>query len=244
MKQLNAGRLVRLAAAGLAGMLAAGLAVVAPAQANDLDLARAKAAITHRIDLRLAALHQFDFTLNHAAHLTDAHRGTLHTLISRDLSGLTALKTKVAGETTADALRADAASMINDYRVFILVGPKVRLTIVGDDETAAIARLTTAHDKLAALVAKAKAGGVDTSAAEQNLADMQAAITKAQGDLAGQIDKLLAIQPGPDAQAINDQVSAVRTALRATRADLRTALAEARQVRDFLRSLHPTPTAS
>jgi len=225
---------------GLAAVLAAGSVVLlaTPAQADDATAVdRAKAEITRRIDLRLAALLRFEAALTAAAHLTDAHESTLKDLVADDRTGLTALKTKVAGETTLAALRADAASMVNDYRIFILVGPKVRLTIAADHQAAAVARLQTAHDNLATAVAQAKAAGKDVAAAEQDLADMQAAIDKAKTGLAGQVDTLLAIQPGPDGNAIRAKVGAVRRALGQVRLDLRTALAEARAVRTFLRDL-------
>jgi hypothetical protein len=222
-----------------AAVATAGLLVVAgPAQADDsATVAKAKAEVTRRIDLRLDALRRFDTRLNSAKHLTGDHKSTLHDLISKDEAGLGDLKTKVADETTIAALRADAASMVNDYRVFILVGPKVRLTIVGDAEQAAIDKLRDVEKTLADLVAKAKAAGKDTAAAEQNLADMLAALDKATSDVDGQVATLLAIQPGPDGAAIRAKVASVRRALGAGRADLRAAVLEARQVRKFLKSL-------
>jgi hypothetical protein len=225
-----------LTALGLvAGVTGAALLIAAPAQADEPTVTSVKAEITRRIDLRLAALKRDDAALVAAKHITDAHRSTLRGLVSQDTTGLTGLKTKVAGETTLTALRADAQSMVNDYRIFILVGPKVRLTIAGDAETDAIARAQTAHDKLVGLVAKAKTNGKDTTAAEQDLAAMQAAITKASSDLSGQVAALLAIQPGPDGAAIRAAVAAVRKAVGATRADIKTAVADAKKVTAFLR---------
>jgi hypothetical protein len=221
----------------LAGVALLGLATPALADDPTATLAKAKAEVTRRIDLRLDALGRFDARLTSAKHLSSDHKSTLHDLVTTDKSGLTTLKTKVAGETTLAAIRADAASMINDYRVFILVGPKVRLTIVNDAELAAIDKLRGVHATLSDLVAKAKAAGKDTAAAEQNLADMLAAINKAASDIDGQVAALLAIQPGPDGAAIRAKVASVRRALGAGRADLRTAVLEARQVRRFLKSV-------
>jgi hypothetical protein len=228
-----------LARASLAlATLAVAVLTGSPALAADgAGVDAAKQAVTTRINLRLTALARDTTAIGAAHHLTADHKSTLQSLISADTSGLTALKNKVAGETTLAALRADATSMVNDYRIFILVGPKVRLTIVSDTETAATARLRTVHDKLADLVAKAKAAGKDTAAAEQNLADMTAALDKVGPDIDGQAAALLAVQPGPDAAAIKAKVSAVRAALAAGRADLRAAIADAKKVRDFLRSL-------
>jgi hypothetical protein len=216
-----------------AGLLAAGV----PAQAADITVAQAKVEITRRIDLRLAALARFDVETTRARHLTDAHRATLHSLIKQDIAGLVRLRVKVRGETMLSALRADATSMVNDYRVFLLVGPKVRLSFVGDTEDFAIDRLHKVHDTLAALVAKAKAAGKDTSTAEQELADMQTDLNKASADIDGQVTALLAIQPGPDGPGITAKVTAVRHALGAGRTDIRAAVTKAKQVRDFLKSL-------
>ena len=176
--------------AGTAGVLVAagpaqasdavGGPVVTRALAADEALDRAKAEVTRRIDLRLAALRRYGAAVNNARHLTDAHEATLDALIAEDAAGLTALRRKVAGETTLAALRADAASMVNDYRIFILVRPKVRLTIAGDAEQAVIRRLSAAHGTLTDLVARAKAAGKDTAGAEQDLADMQAALDRAE----------------------------------------------------------------
>jgi hypothetical protein len=199
-------------------------------------VAELKASVTARIDLRLAALDRFDADITAARRLTDAHRSQLSTVVSTDVSGLTALKTKVAGETTVAALHDDAASMVNDYRVYTLVGPQVRLTIAGDVEDLAIGKAQDAHDKLADLVAQKKAAGTDTTTAEQDLADMQAAIDAAKGHLDGQVAALLAIQPSPDGAAMKNAVTAVRIALESTHSDLRTAVSKGRAVLQFLRT--------
>ena len=201
------------------------------------DLSTLKAAVSARIDLRLAALSKDTAAITAAKHLTDADKSTLTSLISTDTAAMNSLKTKVAGETTAAGVKADATSMVDDYRIFILVGPKVRLTIAGDAEQAAITKLQAVHDKLADLVAKAKAAGKDTTAAEQDLADMAAAITKAQGSLSGQVAAVQAIQPGPDGTGIRAKVATVRAGIGTTRASLKTAVADAKKVTAFLKSV-------
>jgi hypothetical protein len=196
-----------------------------PAAADDLSAA--KTAVTNRIDLRLTALSRDKTEIGDAKALTDAHRSALSAVISSDVDGLTALKSTVAGETTAAALRTDAQKMVDDYRVFTLVGPQVRLTIAADALTQAAAKLSEAHDKLAA---KAGAGEAD------DLAAMAAAISAAQSKLNGQADALLAIKPGPDLTSIRSAVDAVRQNIRAARDDERTALAKGRAVKATLKN--------
>lgn len=227
------------AAVATAGLLAVG----APANADATTaVGTAKVAVVKRIDMRLAALARFDATVTSSRHMADAHRSTLHSLISQDTSGLTALRTKVNGETTLAALKADAISMVTEFRVYMLVGPKVRLTSAGDAEKDAIGRLNAAYDNLSGLVAKAKAKGANTATAEQNLADMKASVTKADSEINGQVGTLLALQPSPDGATLTSKVDGVRAALVSGRGDLVAAVAKAKAVRDFLKGLSGTGT--
>jgi hypothetical protein len=165
--------------------LAAAPAVAAP---SERGVDAVKKAVTTRIDKRLDALKRFSTTLAEAEHVQPAHRETLTELLEEQTAGLTELRTKVQSETTREALRTDARSMVTDYRVFLLTGPKVRLTAAIDTELAAA-------DKLNA-----------DAVAES---------------LAGKVDTLLAIKPGPDGDGIRAAVKPVRTAAKEARTALK-----------------------
>lgn len=234
-------RLLRLAVplAVAAVVSTTGVVLLAtPAQAAaDATIDKQKQEVTRRIELRLTALARFGTALGAADRVTAAHRATLQELISADVDALTDLRAKVAGETTTAALRADATSMVNDFRIFILVRPKVKLTIVADTAAAAAGKLQAAHDKLAGLVAKAKAAGKKTGPAETALATMQASIDKATAALDGQVATLLALQPGPDGKAIRAQVATIHRTLAGARSDLRAAHKTGKKLREALKAL-------
>jgi hypothetical protein len=192
-------RLVRTAAAVLAALtctlVAASPAGAAPSPGAGLDAARN--AVAARIDKRLDALKRFSAALNEVKQLQTGHRTTLTKLISDSQSGLSALRTKVLGETTAAAVKADAQSMVYDYRVFILTGPKVRLTAAIDTELAVIAKMRTEP-------------GADT-----------AKLDAIEQSLQGRADALLAVRPGPDGDAIRAAEQPIRAAAKAAHADLK-----------------------
>jgi len=216
-------------------VLASPALMATPAYADTSKLDAAKKVVIARIDGRLAALKAHSVTVQNAKHLSSSHKTTLAGLISADQSGLSALRTKVAGETTLAAVKADDQHMVQDFRIYILVGPKVRLTVAADAESAAIPELQKAADALAKAIAAAKQGGKDTTKAEADLADLNAKVAAAQAAVAGQADKLLAIPPGPDANAITGQVKAVREAVRTAGQDLHKAVADAKEARGQLR---------
>jgi hypothetical protein len=178
--------------------LACTLVAAGPASAAPSDPAKARTAITERLDKRLAALKKFGTTLTEAKHLDAAHKTALSKLVADQTAGITTLRAKVQGETTREALKADARSMIVDFRVFLLTGPKVRLTAAIDAELAAVDKLREAKGADAA-----KLDAVEKS-------------------LDGQVDKLLALQPGPDGDALRASVKDVRQAAKSARASLKT----------------------
>ncbi|GAA3188133.1 hypothetical protein ACFO1B_10710 [Dactylosporangium siamense] len=160
-------------------------------------LEAAKDAVADRIDKRLDALKKFETSLAAAKQVQSGHRGTLTKLISDQRAGLTALKTKVQGETTAAAVKDDAQSMVFDYRVFVLTGPKVRLAAAIDTELAVVAKLRTQP-------------GADA-----------AKLDAIEATLKGKVDTLLAVKPGPDGDALRAQVQQVRAAAKTAHADLK-----------------------
>lgn len=238
--------LVRLGVATAAtAALAAGVAVPAQAQtlfgsaattsktAGGTGLDAAKALATSRIDGRLETLHALQLAVTSASHLTSDDRSALSSLISGDISGLTSLRGKVAGETTVAAVRADETTMVDQYRVYMLVAPKVHLTDAFDTEAAAVSTLQKVHDKLAARLAKLPGG--ETAAEVAQLGDLQTQLRNAQQAEAGEVATLLAIKPGPDADAIHSALAPLVSAAKTARADLRKAREDAKALRAELK---------
>jgi hypothetical protein len=224
-KKLMSGGLV-LAGVLVATAVPAGAATPAPE-----SLAAARRVATARIDARLKTLAVLKSAVGAATHLTSAHRSTLDGLLASDTSGLTALRGKVAGETTVAAVRADERSMVVDYRVYLLVVPKVRLTIASDVETSALGTLTNVHNVLSAEIAAARAKGTDVGTEQAELTDLSNQQAAAGTAIAGRADALLALSPGPDGSAITSAVTPIRQAVRTARKDIAKASADAKKIK-------------
>lgn len=231
---------VTAATAILATAASVALPVQAQAQVHAQDasaavqprLTAAQTLATARITGRLATLNALKLAVTDTAQLTAPDRTALDSLLDSDISSLTALKDRIATETTVAAVRVDDTAIVDDYRVYMLVAPKVRLTSVFDIETAAEATLQKAHDALAAKVAAAPGGG--TAAEHSELADLQSQITAAQQASTGQVATLLAIQPGPDAAAIHAALAPLVSSAKSARQDLLRARTDAQELRAAL----------
>lgn len=210
-------------------------AAPAAAQPAEQTLEGLRTTITARIDMRLASLNRDAVRVDTARALSDAHRAQLAAVIDEAVDGLTGLRAQVAQRATVAELRADARSMVEDYRVYALVGPQVRLAVAGDLAAAAIVRAGEIHDRLSSAVDQKSADGADTATAEADLAQMRSAIDAASRALDGAVDALLAVEPGPDGAAMRAAVTTARAAIASARSQLRTAVREGRAVLDFLR---------
>ena len=199
--------------------------------AHATGLAAVQKLATARIEGRLSTLHALSLAVGDSKYLTSGEQGTLSKQISSDVSGLTALDSKVAAATTVQDVRADEVAMVDDFRVYLLMAPQVRLTEGLAAESDAAATLQKAYVALSDLLAK-QSGGTATQKSE--LADLQSQITAAQAAIGDEVASVLAIQPGPNASAIQSALAPAKSAVKTARDDLVKARGDAQALRGSL----------
>lgn len=132
------------------------------------------------ISRRLSELNKLAAVISSATKLSSTDKTTLSNEVSTTVSGLTALKTTLDNETTLEAAKTDVQSIVNEYRVYVLVVPKVHLLKVADDQLAAAAKLTDAATKLQARLTSLKTSGKDVTTLQTALDDMTTSVATAQ----------------------------------------------------------------
>jgi hypothetical protein len=197
-------------------------------------LTAVKALANARVQGRIATLHALALAVQDSKFLTSDERDTLSGRISSDLTGLGALATKMSGESTAAAVRTDETAMVDDYRVYLLMAPQVRLTDAFAAESAAARTLQQAYGTLQGLVDKQSGGA--SAQQKSELADLQSRIAAAQAAIGNEAADELAIRPGPDESAIRNALAPERSAAKTARADLVQARDDAKNLRSSLGS--------
>lgn len=198
---------------------------------SKLDAVKALAAA--RIQGRLVTLHALSLAVSDSKYLTSTEKVALSTQISSDLTGLTALGTKMSNETTVDAVRADEVAMVDDYRVYVLMAPQTRLTDGLAAESDAAATLQKAYDALKQMIAQKPGGG--TTQQQAQLADLQTQIGSAQSAIGENVSVELAIRPSPNESAIEAALAPVRQATKTAHDDLVKARGDAKSLRASLK---------
>lgn len=181
-----------------ASVAAAGAPAAAPATA--LTLAQAQALAKSEISGRVSELRALALAAGQAPNLSAATRAALAAELSANTTALNALRMQMASETTVAAVQADIATMDN-YHIYLLDSPQVRLSIAYADEGVVINRLEGSYSNLTGDLAKKKA---PTPAEQATLADLQTQITTAQNALSGQESALLALQPAASATLVSE----------------------------------------
>ena len=187
---------------------------IAPTQSSPVSLATLQQTVATKISQRLTELSTLNQSLQTNTSLSATDRQQLQTEISNDVTGLQALQTKVAGETSASGVRADAHSMVVDYRVFAVEAPKVRFA----------ERTANQEQRISNLQAKINDVQGQGTSATANLADAQTELNAAQTALQGKSDAVLALTPQDYTSGLFNQyhnaTASAEAYLSATRTDL------------------------
>ena len=168
--------------------------------------------------------------------LTSSDAAALTAEIGSTTSGLTSLKATIDAETSIPALKVDIAKIAADYRVYLLVVPKVNLVSGADTVLAAQAKFATINTNLTARIGAAKAKGKDVTAAQADLNAMNTSVTAAVGLATPLPAALLPLTPAQyNGGTAGPILTNARTALSQARDDLKSAIASAKACRDALK---------
>ena len=188
------------------------------------------------ISRRLTTLGTLTSKINSATKLSASDKATLSAEVSSEVSGLTALKSKLDAETTLDGAKADAQSIYTDYRVYALIVPKVELVRVADDQQVAESKLTDLAAKLQTRITTAKNNGKDVTALQTQLNDMTAKTQAAQAISTSIESKVINLQPS-DYNSDHALLSGDRDQLKTAHQDNQAAYADAKNIVAGLKAL-------
>lgn len=183
------------------------------------------------VDRRLATIERLNRAVDGNRPLTDAHQAALEAILDDSAAGLRALRAEIEADTTVAELREDITSIFEDFRIYALVTRQVWLVMAADTVDAAGTKLEGVAERLAGLIEQAAANGKDVTEAQAHLAAVEAAIDEALATVDGVADEVLPLTPADwNAGTAGPILRAARQAIADARADLRTAMPEARQV--------------
>ena len=215
-------------------------------QAARLDAAstRLKTRATTEITRRTTSLNALITRINNVKHLTSDQKSNLASQIQTEITTLTALGTKIAGDTDVTTLRTDVKAIVDDNRVYLLFIPKMTIISHGDQIIDVANELTSLNAPLQSLIDSAKAAGKNVDAVTASMTDRTAKIADAINQANNAINSVIPLTP--DGYPGNKTtLESARTMLATGRTDLRTAYTDGRSIRTAIKGMGvktPTPT--
>jgi len=117
---------------------------------------------TTMIDKRINALSRGQTLLAESVYIDDKIKKTLNEQLRENINNLTQLKASIEQQTELLALKDEVRSIINEYRIYLVVIPQVHgLAVINKEETL-ISKLKTVQDTTEVTLAELVAAGYST----------------------------------------------------------------------------------
>jgi hypothetical protein len=146
--------------------------------AQKLAVNQAKGA--KEIARRLVSLNELITKINTDTRLSALNKVSLIAEVNAEIDGLNNLSITIKNETVLANVRTELKNLINDYRVYALILPKVHLVITADSQLITAAKLSDLTIKLQVAITAGAAAGKDVNALQVQLSGMITKIITAQ----------------------------------------------------------------
>lgn len=208
----------------LAALLALGVLVPSLAFAQGATvgvsatvMTTAKNRANQEIDRRVSALNDLSARINAMQLVTDSFKASLSSNVQNEITAFTTLKTKIAADTDEATLKTDVKTIIDSYRIYILVLPQSRIAAAADRAVTIATMMSTLGAKLQARLQQGQQNGNDVTALAQALADLSVKINDAQTQAQAAVSATATLQPDNGDKTI---IASNAAALKTGRADI------------------------
>lgn len=184
---------------------------------------------------RLTSLHNAMAKITTAKGVTNADRATILMTINTDISGITALASKISTDMTPVLAARDYRSITTQFRVYEVTLPQARLAVAADTLVTVTLPKLTATEKHSAALLSGKRSAVSTAALQADLADITARVSSAMNQVSATATTALAVTPA-EYNAHHSVLEAVTSSMVAARTDVKHARADVAALRAALKT--------
>lgn len=190
-----------------------------------------------QIDARVARLNEFSARISGMKLVTAEAKASLATTVEKTVADLTALKAKIATDTTAAEIRADMQAVTATNRVYALIMPKLHILVAVERANMIADMMTAFNTKIQPRIDAAKAEGKDTTAIVAAQTNMAAKLADVKIQTTAAVGYVANLTPDNGDKAI---LAANNTALAKARADLRVADSDLKAARKDISTIITT----
>lgn len=193
------------------------------------------------INRRLEALNKVIRRIEEMKRISANDKDGLINTMQVQITALDTLKTKIAGDTDIEVLRADVQSITKSYRIFALVIPKGHIIAAADRTIEIASMMEDTGTKLSARITQAQTDGHDVSVIITLMDDFTIKIADAKIQAQAAIGGVAVLVPdlGDKAHmtANTEALKGARTNIQTAHADLVSAHKDAKMIIEKLKSM-------
>lgn len=205
-----------------------------PSAAPERDIDDVKQRCISAIDERLQRIDRLQKAVASSEHVTPRHEAILEGQLAEAQAGLARLRAQIRDATDPEELHRLCRSIVEDFRIYVLVTPRTMLTLAADSASAAAAKLGEVAERIQVVIDEAAAEGKDVTQAQAELDSMLAHLAGAETAIDPVADAILPLTPEgwPENGSVLRQASAD---LKQGRSESRSAKVDAHEALEALR---------
>ncbi|HTB48503.1 MAG TPA: hypothetical protein VK712_00285 [Verrucomicrobiae bacterium] len=188
------------------------------------------------IQRRLTTLGNLTSGVDAAQYLAASDKSSLSSEISTETSALTALQTKLDAETTVAGAATDDSNVITEYRVYVLVVPKVYIVIAADNQQVTEGVLSNMATGFQGVITADQKAGKNVTSLQSELSDLNGQVAAAKAISSAMETSVVGLQP-TDYNSDHTLLVGDYTKLQTAQSDNGTAINDANQLLTGLQSL-------
>lgn len=195
------------------------------------------------IDRRIETIGRLRAVLNDHRHVTSRHKADLIVDLNEAEAGLRTLSREIDAATSFEQLRVLVTKIATDFRIYLVVAPKVHEVIAGDTMVWAVDEpLTDLQARIGDAIERAKDAGYDTTEAERYLGEMDEHMDAARSLAAPVPGSVIDLDAGDWPDPARSLLEQGRDDLKGAHDQIRDAARSAHAAVQALRELFPSDT--
>jgi hypothetical protein len=193
---------------------------------HSLSLGALKVRCNSAVQRRLGTLGTDDTFVKQSSALTGVDQTALEAQISTDQTGLTALDKTIQGDSTFMQAHADCELIVTDYRVYVMLDPKIHEVIAADGVSKVNSTFETLIPELQSLINASSVSATVKAKAQADLNDLTSKVNASHTSISGVTASVINLTPSGwpgnqvDLKSARSNIQTARTDLAGARTDV------------------------
>ena len=192
------------------------------------------------IDRRVTSMNDLITKINTTNKLSQAQKDSFDVTLQTNISNLTTLRAKIDADTNIDTLRVDVKAIIEQYRIFAILEPQIRLLKSSDIIDASIVKMNSIASKINIKILQLQSKGKNVTSLEMTYSDLLVKLADAKVQSDGVNNSVISLTPS--SYPATNQFKQARSDLKQANLDLKGAREDIKSIMNAFKTITVSTT--